>query len=95
MTSLNHDLPLLLRLPDIIGERPVTPEQAEKNRAAGRGIKKPRPGRRAIVPVTHATIWKWVREGKFPPPIKLSDTVTVWRLEDVRQWVQSRAAGDK
>jgi predicted DNA-binding transcriptional regulator AlpA len=41
---------------------------------------------RRRVPVAHSTLWKWVRDGKFPPPLKLSDRVTVWRLSDVDAW---------
>jgi len=41
-----------------------------------------------IVPVGKSTWWKWVQEGKAPSPIELGPRVTVWRSEDVRQFVE-------
>ncbi len=31
-----------------------------------------------------ATAWRWVKAGKIPAPIKLSDRVTAWRVGDLR-----------
>ena len=31
------------------------------------------------------------RQGKFPQRVKLSPSVAVWRLADVRAWLESRA----
>lgn len=46
---------------------------------------------RQRVPVSRSTLWKWVREGKFPPPIKHSG-VTMWRLADVDAWEDKQVA---
>lgn len=43
-----------------------------------------------ILPISGTTLWRWVGEGKFPKPIKLSPRVTVWRVEDVRAWLQQQ-----
>lgn len=40
-----------------------------------------------IVPISPATLWRWVQKGTFPQPCKLSPRVTAWRIEDVRQWL--------
>lgn len=40
-----------------------------------------------ILPIGATTLWRWVKEGKFPKPIKLSPRVTAWRAEDVREWM--------
>lgn len=40
--------------------------------------------------VSVATIWRWVSEGKFPKPIKLSPAITVWRMEDIQAWEGSK-----
>ncbi|TAM17608.1 MAG: AlpA family phage regulatory protein [Candidimonas sp.] len=37
--------------------------------------------------VAGSTIWLWVRKGKFPRPVKVSERVTAWRVEDVREWM--------
>lgn len=46
----------------------------------------------AIVPFSSATLWRKVRAGTFPAPVKLSERVTAWRVEDVRAWMQSLMA---
>lgn len=40
-----------------------------------------------IVPISHATLWRKVKDGSFPAPVKLSPRVTAWRVEDVRAWL--------
>lgn len=45
-----------------------------------------------IVPFSPATLWRKVKTGEFPAPVKLSSRVTAWRAEDVRAWIQSRSA---
>lgn len=45
---------------------------------------------RGLIGVSDKTIWQWVKNGEFPAPIKLSDSVTVWRLSDVQTWMQSK-----
>jgi predicted DNA-binding transcriptional regulator AlpA len=44
------------------------------------------------LPFSGATLWRKVNAGEFPRPIKLSERVTAWRVEDVREWIQARAA---
>lgn len=36
------------------------------------------PAKPGKLPVSPATVWRWVREGKFPKPFKLGESVTVW-----------------
>ena len=45
-----------------------------------------RPGP-ALLPFSASTLWRMVRENRFPKPIKLSRGVTCWRVVDVRQWL--------
>lgn len=40
-----------------------------------------------ILPVAHSTLWRMVKDGRFPSPLKLSDRVTVWRTDEVMAWV--------
>lgn len=67
-----------LRLPQIIGKKP-NPDK---------GVQ----GLPALVPVSASTLWQWVRDGKFPKPVKLSERVTAWRVEDVRAYLERIAA---
>jgi len=33
--------------------------------------------------VARGTIWRWVREGRLPKPIKLTAGTSVWKADDV------------
>ena len=44
------------------------------------------------LPVSPATVWRWVREGQFPKPVKLSNRVTVWNLAEVDAFIAQGAA---
>ena len=46
--------------------------------------------REGVVPVSPPTIWRWIKEGKFPPPFKLSANVTVWDASTVDAWLANR-----
>ncbi len=35
------------------------------------------------------TIWRLVKAGKFPKPIKLSEQCTAWKAEAVHEWLAS------
>ena len=50
------------------------------------------PGLPALVPVSASTLWQWVRDGKFPRPVKLGPRTTAWSVESVRAYLQ-RVAG--
>lgn len=43
-----------------------------------------------IVPVSSATLWRMVKAGSFPKPVKLSERCTAWRVEDVHAWMASK-----
>jgi len=45
-----------------------------------------------IVPFSSATLWRRVNSGDFPRPVKLSERVTAWRVEDIRAWMHDRSA---
>jgi len=47
--------------------------------------------RKGMLPVSPATIWRWVREGKFPKPFKLGESVTVWDAAEVEAFIAKRA----
>lgn len=40
--------------------------------------------------VSRATIWRWVQNGAFPKPVKLSPGCSRWKIEDVQKWADSR-----
>lgn len=50
------------------------------------------PKKRGMLPVSANTIWRWVRIGYFPRPIKLGPQITAWHLTDVQAWAQGKGA---
>jgi prophage regulatory protein len=44
------------------------------------------------VGVSGSTIWAWVKQGKFPQPVKLSENCTAWTSESVETWAKERIA---
>lgn len=53
------------------------------------------PAKQGKLPVSPATIWRWTREGRFPQPFKLGDSVTVWDAAEVEAFIAKRAEGAK
>lgn len=44
------------------------------------------PGRTGRLPVTPATVWRWVARKEFPAPVRLGPGTTAWRMSDVEEW---------
>jgi prophage regulatory protein len=42
-----------------------------------------------FLPIAKSTVNKWVGEGKFPAPVRLSPTVTCWKNEDIHAWLDN------
>jgi predicted DNA-binding transcriptional regulator AlpA len=45
--------------------------------------------------VVRSTIWRWVSRGELPPPVKFSDQVTRWRLDEIERHDAERAGKRK
>jgi len=43
-----------------------------------------------LLPVSPATIWRFVKDGTFPRPFKLGENCTVWDASEVDAWLASR-----
>ena len=77
-----------------LASAPSTPEKiytvkTGKNAGMKRKVSA-KPGRVGLLPVSEKTIWEWVRQGKFPKPIKVSANVTVWRLSEIQAWMEEK-----
>lgn len=46
-----------------------------------------------FIPVSRSTWWQGVKEGKYPKPAKISENVTAWRAQDIRQLIDRLGAG--
>lgn len=40
-----------------------------------------------IVPFSASTLWRRIKEGRFPLPIKMGDQIVAWRVADIRKWI--------
>lgn len=43
-----------------------------------------------ILPISAPTLWRWVKAGRFPAPVKLGPRVTAWPVEAVRAWMAAQ-----
>ena len=43
-----------------------------------------------VVPFSSATLRRNIKTGAFPAPVRLSERVIGWRVEDIRQWAASK-----
>ena len=50
-----------------------------------------RPESPALLPFSAPTLWRKVKAGTFPKPIKLSERVTAWNVGTVRAWMTAQA----
>jgi predicted DNA-binding transcriptional regulator AlpA len=82
---------------DLVGQFEVTPEQAVANRVMGRGIVRPRPGLRGLLPFSAPTLWRKIAAGEFPSPTKIG-AIAAWPKASVHGWIaaqlEPQPAGD-
>jgi predicted DNA-binding transcriptional regulator AlpA len=39
------------------------------------------------LPFSASTLWRMVRKGTFPPPVRLGPAITAWRMSQVSDWL--------
>ncbi len=51
---------------------------------------------KSLLGVCGATIWRWSRENTngFPSPVKLTNRVTAWKAEAVREWIEKQGQAE-
>ena len=49
------------------------------------------PKKSGILPISPATIWRWVRDGKFPQPFKIGVRTTVWNYDEIQAYIARQA----
>lgn len=42
-----------------------------------------------LIPFSPATLWRKVKDGSFPAPVKISQRGVAWRVEDVQAWIKA------
>ncbi len=89
---MNYQIPEtgFLTLVQIIGQEEVTEQQAAENRKRGKGPKRPRHGKSAIIPVKKSCWWEGVKSGRFPAPVKVGNgRGSFWKVESIRALIAS------
>jgi predicted DNA-binding transcriptional regulator AlpA len=41
-----------------------------------------------FIPISKSTLWLMVRENRFPRPVKLGPRTTVWKAEELREYIE-------
>lgn len=41
---------------------------------------------------SRATVWRWVKEGQLPRPVKLTNGSTRWKITDLEAWEAKQEA---
>ena len=41
--------------------------------------------------VTHTTVWRWEKAGKFPKRLRLGKNACGWLKSEVEAWIQAKA----
>lgn len=47
-----------------------------------------------LLPFKRASLWKFVKAGTFPQPVRVTGGITAWRNKDVIAWLEQTAAND-
>lgn len=47
------------------------------------------------VPFSRATLWRRIKEGKFPAPIKLSESISAWSRVAIEEWRASQTVSPR
>lgn len=50
-------------------------------------------GKPGLLPISPATAWRWVREGKLPKPFKLGAGITVWNAAEIEAFITDQQLG--
>lgn len=51
-----------------------------------------RPAQQGRYPVTPSTLWRWVKAGHFPAPVKLGPQTTAWPVDVLDKWDAEQTA---
>ena len=52
-------------------------------------------GNRGLLPVSKPTIWRWIKAGTFPAPIRLGPAVSVYDLDEVHAFIANQSRGHR
>ncbi len=64
-------------------------------RAEPRPVYLRRPAVKARYGIGDSTLYRWIRDGRFPPPVQLGPQAVGWRVSDLEAWERSRPVAAK
>jgi prophage regulatory protein len=41
------------------------------------------------IPFSESTLWRRVKDGSFPPPVRIGERIVVWRESDIERWEEN------
>ena len=47
----------------------------------------------AYTHISRTTLWRWIRDGRFPEPIRLSPRRRVWKESALQEWMNGLERG--
>jgi predicted DNA-binding transcriptional regulator AlpA len=42
-----------------------------------------------LLPLSRSTLWRKIRSGDFPQPVKVSSNAVAWRVDEIRCWLDN------
>ena len=45
-----------------------------------------------LLPIKRTTVYKWIREGRFPKPVIIEQNFTAWKNKDILEWLENPAS---
>lgn len=42
-----------------------------------------------LLPLSRSTLWRKIRSGDFPRPVRISTNAVAWRADDIRCWINN------
>ena len=48
----------------------------------------------ASLKVSKSTLWRWIKQGLFPRPVRLGPKAVRWRESDIAAWDRERTAAE-
>lgn len=52
-------------------------------------------GKVGLLPISPASVWRKVKNGTFPAPIKFGPKTTAWKVADLRSWLAQQEAANQ
>jgi len=43
-----------------------------------------------LLKISPATIYRWIKEGNFPPPVRLGANMVRWKASDIEVWMMQK-----